>query len=348
MMKTRKEDMRKLVQLGALLLALCCMPACSGNKENKEQQQEAEEKPKVKIAPSEEREVDQIEEYTATVESDVKNNISSNAALRIKKIYVDVGDVVRRGQLLVQMDESSLQQLKLQIENQKVEFNRTDQLYKVGGASKAEWDNAKMQLDINETAYRNMRENTRLTSPVSGVVTVRNYDDGDMAGANPILTIETLAPVKMLIHVSETHYPQVKKGMEVAVRVDTYGEEVFPGKVSIVYPTIDPNTHTFPVEITLSNRDNRVRPGMFARATLTFGVERHTVVPDQAVVKQMGAGDHYVYVYEKNGTVSRKKVELGRRLGEEYEILSGVTGGQQVVVAGQNKLADGVAVELVK
>lgn len=336
------------MQLGAFLLALCCMPACSGNKESKEQQQEAEEKPKVKIAPSTEREVDQIEEYTATVESDVKNNISSNAALRIKKIYVDVGDVVRRGQLLVQMDESSLQQLKLQIENQKVEFNRTDQLYKVGGASKAEWDNAKMQLDINETAYRNMRENTRLTSPVSGVVTARNYDDGDMAGTSPILTIETLAPVKMLIHVSEPHYPQVKKGMEVAVRVDTYGEEVFPGKVSIVYPTIDPNTHTFPVEITLSNRDNRVRPGMFARATLTFGVERHTVVPDQAVVKQMGAGDHYVYVYEKNGTVSRKKVELGRRLGEEYEILSGVAGGQQVVVAGQNKLADGVAVELVK
>lgn len=340
--------MRKLVQMGAFLLALCCLPACSGNKENKEQQQEVEEKPKVKIAMSSEREVEQIEEYTATVESDLKNNISSNAALRIKNILVDVGDVVRRGQLLVQMDESSLQQLKLQIENQKVEFNRTDQLYKVGGASKAEWDNAKMQLDINETAYRNMQENTRLTSPVNGVVTARNYDNGDMAGANPILTIETLAPVKMLIHVSETYYPQVKKGMSVAVRVDTYGEEEFPGKVSIVYPTIDPNTHTFPVEITLSNQDNRVRPGMFARATLTFGVEKHTIVPDQAVVKQMGAGDHYVYVYGKNGTVSRKKVEIGRRLGTEYEILSGVEAGQQVVIAGQNKLADGAAVELVK
>lgn len=336
------------MQMGAFLLALCCLPACSGNKENKEQQQEAEENPKVKIAMSSERDVEQIEEYTATVESDVKNNISSNAALRIKNILVDVGDVVRRGQLLVQMDESSLQQLKLQIENQKVEFNRTDQLYKVGGASKAEWDNAKMQLDINETAYRNMQENTRLTSPVSGVVTARNYDNGDMAGANPILTIETLSPVKMLIHVSETYYPQVKKGMSVAVRVDTYGEEEFPGKVSIVYPTIDPNTHTFPVEITLSNQDSRVRPGMFARATLTFGVERHTLVPDQAVVKQMGAGDHYVYVYEKNGTVSRKKVEIGRRLGTEYEILSGVEAGQQVVIAGQNKLADGAAVELVK
>lgn len=339
--------MRKLVQTGALLLVLFGMPACSGNKESKEQQ-EVTEKPKVKTAQSTQRDVEQIEEYTATVESDVKNNISSNAALRIQKIMVDVGDVVSRGQLLVQMDESSLQQLKLQIENQKVEFNRTDQLYKIGGASKAEWDNAKMQLDVNETAYRNMLENTRLTSPVSGVVTARNYDNGDMAGANPILTIETLAPVKMLIHVSETYYPLVKKGMSVAVRVDTYGEEVFPGQVSIVYPTIDPNTHTFPVEITLSNQDNRVRPGMFARATLTFGIESRTVVPDQAVVKQMGAGDHYVFVYEKNGTVSRKKVEIGRRLGTEYEILSGVEAGKQVVVAGQNKLTDGAAVELVK
>lgn len=343
--------MKTVVQISALVMALCCMPACSGKKDGKDSnqnQQEAIEKNKVKIASVAQREVAQTEEYTATVESDVKNNISSNTPLRIKQILVDVGDVVRKGQLLVQMDESSLHQLKLQIENQKLEFNRTDQLYQVGGASKAEWDNAKMQLDVNETAYRNMLENTRLTSPVHGVVTARNYDNGDMASGNPILTVETLSPVKMLIHVSETYYPQVKKGMSVDVRLDTYGDEVFAGKVSIVYPTIDPSTHTFPVEITMTNSDSRVRPGMFARATLTFGTMLRTVVPDKAIVKQMGAGDYYVYVYEKNGTVSRKKVEVGRRLGAEYEIRSGLEADKPVVVAGQNKLTGGVSVDLIK
>jgi multidrug efflux pump subunit AcrA (membrane-fusion protein) len=86
---------------------------------------------------------------------------------------------------------------------------------------------------------------------------------------------------------------------------------------------------------------------MFARAVLAFGIENRVVVPDQAIVKQMGAGDYYVYVYE-GGKVSYNKVQLGRRLGDEYEVISGVPTDAQVVVAGQKKLADGVEVEVVK
>ena len=338
--------MNKYLQILTLAALVGATVACSG-RNDEGGATTTEEKPKVKLAASSVRDVDQIAEYTATVESDVKNNISSNAALRIEKIYVEVGDAVRKGQTLVQMDASDLRQLKLQIENQRVEFNRIDQLYKVGGASKAEWDNAKTQLDINETLYANKEINTRLVSPISGVVTARNYDDGDMSGAGPILTVESLSPVKMLINVSETYYSQVSKGMKADVRLDAYGDEVFTGRVSIVYPTIDPATHTFPVEITLTGGDQRVRPGMFARATLSFGVENRTVVPDASVVKQMGAGDFYVYVYDK-GRVSRNKIVLGRRLGNEYEVVSGIPTGAQVVIAGQNRLADGVEVEVVK
>lgn len=338
--------MNKYLQILALAALIGATAACSGQKESGEATV-VEEKPKVRLAASSVRDVDQIAEYTATVESDVKNNISSNAPLRIEKIYVEVGDAVRKGQKLVQMDASDLRQLMLQIENQRVEFNRIDQLYKVGGASKAEWDNARMQLDINETLYANKVVNTTLVSPINGVVTARNYDDGDMSGSGPILTVESLSPVKMLINVSETYYPQVKKGMNADVRLDVYGDEVFAGRVSIIYPTIDPATHTFPVEITLTGGGQRVRPGMFARATLSFGTENRTVVPDESVVKQMGAGDFYVYVYDK-GRVSRNKVVLGRRLGHEYEVVSGIPAGAQVVVAGQNRLADGVEVEVVK
>lgn len=338
--------MKKYFQILTLVTFVMTLAACSGKKDEAATHQQ-EEKPKVKLAQAISRDVEQTEEYTAIVESDVKNNISSNTKLRIEKILVEVGDYVRKGQTLVQMDASDLHQLKLQIENQRVEFNRVDQLYKVGGASKAEWDNAKTQLDINETLYNNKVINTRLISPISGVVTARNYDNGDMADTNPILTVESVSPAKMVISISETYYPSVKVGMKVEVKLDTYKDEMFSGRITLVHPTIDPSTHTFTVEITLSDARQRIRPGMFARATLNFGTENHVVVPDVAVVKQMGAGDRYVYVYN-NGKVSHNKVVVGRRLGNEYEIIEGLSPNTQVVVAGQIKLTDNAAVEVVK
>jgi multidrug efflux pump subunit AcrA (membrane-fusion protein) len=85
---------------------------------------------------------------------------------------------------------------------------------------------------------------------------------------------------------------------------------------------------------------------MFARVTMNFGTLRHVVAPDQSIVKQAGSGDRYVYVY-KNGTVAYQKVVLGRRLGNQYEILSGVENDDQVVITGQSRLANGAEVEVV-
>ncbi len=308
---------------------------------------QTEEKPQVKIQKVALQSVPQTETYTGTVESDVKNNIAPNTPYRIEKINVEVGDQVKKGQVLVQLDASNLNQLKLQIENTKIEFNRTNELYKVGGASKAQYDNAKMQLDILETQYKQIIVNTQLLSPISGIVTARNYDDGDLYKDKPVLTIEQLNPVKLLVNVSETLYKKVKKGMPVEVELDAYEGETFSGKVNIIYPTIDPSTHTFPVEITVSNPDQKVRPGMFARATINFGDVQRVVVPDMAVVKQIGAGDRYVYVY-KDGKVSYNKVQLGRHMGEYYEVISGVESGSDVVIAGQTRLAEGREVEVVK
>lgn len=331
------------------LAALALLAASCGNKSSeKEEAALQEEKPQVKIAKVTSQDIPQTETYTATVESDVKNNIAPNTPYRIEKIFVEVGDQVHKGQVLVQLDASNLRQLKLQLENQKVEFARTQQLYQVGGASKAEYDNAKMQLDVFSTQYRQLVENTQLVAPISGVVTARNYDNGDMySSGQPVLTIEQTNPVKLLINVSENYYKLVKKGMPVDIALDAYDGESFTGKVTIVYPSIDVATHTFPVEVTISNPAQRVRPGMFARATINYGSANHVLVPDEAIVKQIGAGDRYVYVY-KAGKVSYNKVELGQHIGTSYEIFSGVNPGDQVVVAGQNRLANGKAVDVVK
>ncbi len=338
--------MRKQLTAALILVAAVAASSCGGDK-NSAGNAQAEAKPQVKIATAGTQSIPQTEVYTATVESDVKNNIAPNTPYRIERIYADVGDVVRKGQVLVQLDASSLRQVKLQVDNQKIEFNRTNALYQVGGASKAEYDNAKMQLDVLQTQYRQLAQNTQLLAPISGVVTARNYDDGDMYGAQPILTIEQTNPVKLLINISEAYYKEMAKGMPVDITLDAYEGEQFAGKVTIVYPTVDAATHTFPVEITISNAAQKVRPGMFARATVNFGTKERVVVPDAAIVKQIGAGDRYVYVY-RDGKVSYNKVELGRRLGTAYEIKSGVKPGDKVVVAGQTKLANGKEVEVVQ
>ena len=342
--------MKKSFQLAAVLVA-AMLGACSGGEEKKAETavETVIEKPTVKLATVTSRDVEQIGEFTATVEAEAKNNIAPTSPGRISKIFVEVGDHVRKGQKLVQMDAANLTQLKLQLDNQETEFKRVDELYKVGGASKAEWDAAKTNLDVRRSSYENLLENTQLVSPLNGVVTARNFDNGDLYTSTqmPVLVVEQIAPVKLMVNVSEPNFPKVSKGMPVKVKLDVYEGEEFEGKVSLVYPTIDAATHTFPVEITLANANQRVRPGMFARVTMNFGSKNHVVVPDMAVVKRAGSGDRYVYVYN-NGKVSYNKVELGRRMGTEYELISGVDNNSQVVIAGQNRLADDVEVEVIQ
>ncbi|MGN0035819.1 MAG: efflux RND transporter periplasmic adaptor subunit [Bacteroidaceae bacterium] len=331
----------------AVAFAALVLTACGGGNQTTEQQAEVvSEKIKVKLAEVKMQPVDQVESFTATVEADVKNNIAPSSPVRIEKILVEVGDRVSKGQKLVQMDAANLKQAKTQLENLQIEFDRVDELYKVGGVSKSEWDSRKTSLEVAKTAFQNLEENTYLVSPINGIVTARNFDNGDMySGGTPVLTVEQITPVKLMVNVSEGYFAYMKKGMPATVKLDVYGDETFHGKVSLIYPTIDSSTRTFPVEVTLDNRDQRVRPGMFARVTMSFGVLDHVVVPDRAIVKQVGSGERFVYVYQ-DGKVSYRKVELGRRLDSEYELRSGVENGAQVVIAGQTRLADGVEVDV--
>ncbi len=340
-------DMKSLIRtLSVLMLAGVVFSCKSG--EGEAVAVETEVIPQVRTQQVFEREVEQIETFTATVEAEVKNNISPMMSLRIKQVLVEVGDNVKKGQILARLDATNLEQAKLKMVNDSIEFARIDQLYQVGGISKSNWDAMKMAANVSRSNYNNLLENTILRSPVNGIVTARNYDAGDMyAMAAPVYVVEQISPVKLKVNVSEKLFTQIKKGMEVDVKLDVYGDEVFKGKVSLVYPTINAATRTFPVEITIANANQRVRPGMFARVTFSYGTANHVVVPDKAVVKQTGSGDRYVYVYN-NGTIEFKKVELGRRLDTEYELVSGVASGDNVVTEGHSRVVNGGKAEIVK
>lgn len=305
------------------------------------------ENPKVKIAGVTTEAVPQLEEYATTVEAKVKNSIIPNSPLRIEKIFVEVGDNVKKGDKLVQLDAKDLDKLQLQYEYQLVDFKRVEELYKVGGISKAEYENAKTQLEVTKKTLDSRTENTVLVSPIDGVISARNYDDGDMYGGQVILVVEQISPVKMKINISESYYAKTNKNLDVTLKFDAYGDEEFKGNIDIIYPTIAAASHTFPVEITVANENMKIRPGMYGKAVVNFGTKEHVVVPDLAVIKQAGSGDYYVYTYE-NGKVYHNKIELGRRLGNRYEVIEGIAPGSQVVVAGKEGLANGIEVEVIE
>ena len=325
------------------LLTMFLLISCGGKKE------EVKEDTKIKVntAVAQSEPVAKIATYTANVKADVINQITPAMPGRIEKICVEIGDRVRVGQLLVQMESSNFQQLNTQLANLEKDYDRYSELLKVGGIAQQQVDQIKTQIDVLRTQLKNLKDNTQLLSPINGVVTDRNYDNGDVFAQKPILTVQQLNPLKALVNVSESYFSKVKMGMPVNIQLDVYENETFTGKVSLIYPTIDANTHTFGVQVTINNSDMRVRPGMFGRVTLNFGTEQSIVIPDAAVQKQTGANDKYVYVVD-SGITRYRKVELGQHFGDNYEILSGVNAGDVVVTAGQSRLIDGSEVEIIK
>lgn len=337
----KRNNVLKFTPVAALLLLASCGGGSTKNEiltETVKQKVKIEE---VQLAP-----VDQLSTFTATVEANTVNNIAPAMGGRIRSIHVDVGSRVGKGQTLVTMDAANYSQQETQLATLKRDYERYRELYEVGGVSKQQLDQLKAQLDVARSALNNLDENTRLISPISGVVTTRNFDPGDVAAALPILTIENINPVKIIVHVSESFYSQVVKGMPAKVQVDALANEVFEGKVSLIHPTLDPVSHTFPMEIEVKNADLRLRPGMFSRVTINFGTHDRPLVTDMAVLKQTGSNDRYVFV-EKDGKAIYTLVQLGTRIEDKYEIISGLSAGDRVIVQGNTGLIDGSDVQVV-
>ena len=306
-----------------------------------EQQTAQERVASVSVMAVTAKDVPQEDVYTSTVEAYATNNIAPQSPSRIQKIYVEVGDFVRAGQIVAKMDDVSLNQTRLSMTNDSLEYHRLKGLYEEGGVSKSDLDAMELKYNVTRSQYENILENTILRSPISGVISARNYDRGDMYTGNPIYVVEQITPVKLLVGISEADYTKVKKNDSVEITVDAIPGRTFAGRISRIYPTIDPSTHTFTSEIQVANADHALRPGMYARVKVLFGVNHSVTVPDNCIVKQQGSAIRSVYVLQEDNTVSERVVTLGRHFEEEYEILSGLGEGEKIVVKGQASLKNG-------
>ena len=333
--------MKKSILLLAALAAVAC-----GNQGETQKTPEVVT-PNVEVATAVSRDVPQENVYASTIQAYAVNNIAPQTAGRIRKINVEVGDYVVKGQILAEMDRLQLEQTELQVQNDDIEYERLKGLYAEGGVSQSDFETAELGYKLRKSNLANLRENTILRSPITGYVSARNFDAGDLFSMSaPLFTVQQVTPVKLLVGISESEYTKIRKGDKVSITVDAIPGQEFSGKVDRLYPTIDPATHTFKAEVVVPNTDRVLRPGMYARVTVNFGSRRSIIVPDKALVKQEGTGTRFIYVLRADNTVSYLPVTVGRHIGQEYEVLSGLEEGARVVVKGQALLRDGVKVNV--
>ena len=331
----------------AILSALVAAVACGNNGAGTAGPAAEAALPNVEVTTAVLRDVPQDNTYAANVQAWAVNNIMPQTGGRIRKINVEVGDYVNKGQILAEMDRLQLDQLELQVKNDDIEYARLKGLLAEGGVTQSDFETAELNYQLRKTNLENTRENTILRSPISGYVSARNFDAGDMFSLSaPLFVVQQVTPVKLLVGVSESEYTKIKRGDAVSLTVDAIPGRTFTGKVERLYPTIDAATHTFKAEVIVTNADKVLRPGMYARVTVNFGNRRSVIVPDQSIVKQEGTGTKFIYVLNEDSTVSYLPIVLGRHMGTEYEVTSGLEEGSTVVVKGQSALKDGLKVNV--
>ncbi len=327
-----------------LSLAVGLLAACAEQKT-----QTAVEQPGVltKAEPVVEATVELTEVFTSEIEPYKENDITPAASgVHIDRILVDVGDRVQAGQLLVTLDPTQYTQQLVQLKNAESDYNRLLPVYEAGGISTQQIEQSKAQLDVLREVVANLKRNIEYRSPLTGVVTARNVEAGDLLAGQPILHVMQIDPLKVIVNISEQYLPFVKQGMPVDLKVDIFPDRTFEGRVSLIYPALDPATRTFRVEVKVPNADRTLRPGMFARTTFDMGHKQGVMVPDVAVQKQVGTAERYLYVIVGDSVAERRRVELGRQVGDRVDILSGVAPGERVAVTALSKLYDGAKVEL--
>lgn len=311
---------------------------------------------KVKIITLKKQVIAKEIEYSSILKAYEEVHLVPTTPGRVEKIYVEVGSRFSKGDLLVQMDQTQLQQAILQLKNLETDYKRLDTLQKVGSITQQQFDQVSTQYEVAKTNVEFLKENTRLTAPFNGVVSGKYFENGEMysgapntsAGKAAILSIVQINPLKAQIDVPETYFPMIRKGMKANISCDIYPDMVYQGELLRKYPTINPLTHTFTLEFKINNPGEKLRPGMFCRVSLELGEVTALVVPSVAVLKMQGSFERYVFI-EQNGVAKRIVVSTGKRYNDLIEVISPeLKEGDHLIVTGQARLIEGSLVETVK
>ncbi|MBN1558959.1 efflux RND transporter periplasmic adaptor subunit [candidate division KSB1 bacterium] len=366
-------------RINAVLIALASfalLVSCSQSKSKTEE----ETKIPVTIARIERNNVEQTLTYHGDIQADVAVKVFSKIPDRIAAFYVDDGDVVNKGQSIAKIFATTIEQgmrqaeaglnaLAAQEANLKVEFERAQRLFNEGAMSKQQFDAIETQYKAIQSQVRQAEAGLRsakstlddatITAPISGMIGKRYLEVGDMASMGmPLVEIVQKKQVKAMFDVTETDFGKIRPGQRARVKVKSYPNRVFEGKVKKISPILDPLTRMASVEVLIDNSSDELKPGMFAEVTLVTGVLQDVIsIPRYATIEntslqRIGGQDevvkkYLVYVVE-DGVALQRELDVNYINHVNIAINGGVAVGDSLVIEGQNNLRDSLAVSIIQ
>jgi len=337
----------------------------------------------VNVRPVKAESITQKVQYLGNINGDPSVVVYPKLTDQITDIYVENGDYVKKGQVLGIISDATVRTSKTQAEaaylsaksqvaNVNVEHERMKTLYEAKAISDSQWDQLLTQKEVAESGLKqakaalDMAETqlgyAKITAPISGYVSNLVYEPGDMSTPQkPFATVHQINTIQTKISVTERDLGQIKAGQRAEISVEAYPSDVFKGTVVNVSPVIDPMTRTAQVEIKSDNADMRLKPGMFARVAIVTNELENVLTIDKAatnkqtVLKRFGDSlrdDKVVETYScfivRDGVAIEVPIEIGVESKTKYEVTSGLSEGDLVVVMGQNNLSDSTLVNIVE
>ncbi|NQT96461.1 MAG: efflux RND transporter periplasmic adaptor subunit [Candidatus Marinimicrobia bacterium] len=322
-------------------------------------------------------------QFFGNVAADQEIRVYSTIPNRIIAIKVEIGDTVQAGDLLAQIDtekirqavtqaEAGLESAQAQFVSVAAEFKRIEKLYNDNALSQSQYEAVKAQRDAARSGVKQVRAvlstaksqlaDTRITAPIAGIVSERNFEVGDMAPPQfPLFTVVKMEPVLVQINVIERHIDIVKPGQKAWITVSGYPDTVFQGWIRQVNPTLNPMTRTAKAEIEVPNPDLLLRPGMFADVSVVIDektavpiIPKYTIIEKTSLNYEAGQLttskvkiNRHVFVVEDSLAI-RRDITIGIEDRIKAEIISGLQGGEKIVVIGQHNLTDSCRVAIIR
>lgn len=290
----------------------------------------------------------------AVTQAENEADVVVNAQGKLTELNIRLGSTVSKGQLLGKVDsklkELNLKATSLSEERLRKDYDRYNELYKGNAATEANvtdvkynYENTKVQLD----QIKQQIADANIVAPLSGTIVKKNLEEGEFVNPGTVIaTIVDVSKLKATVMVSESDVYKLKTGALVNITTDIYPGKTFKGTVRYISPQGD-DAHNYPVEISLGNEGkSQIKAGTFIRVAFDIQGTTNTLqIPKIALVE--GLKNPYVYVLNGN-KASVKKLVLGREIGENVEVLSGLNEGEEVISSGQINLVEGSIVSIVK
>jgi membrane fusion protein (multidrug efflux system) len=287
--------------------------------------------------------------------------VSADLPGTVYRINFESGKAVREGDVLVELDtrqeKAQLAALEAQRDLAKVNFGRTEQLFKEGVLSRQDFDAASAQQKSTEANVAEIRatiERKTIKAPFSGILGIRKINLGQyLSAGTPIVSNESLNPIYVNVGVPQQAASTVKMGRTLRVTTEDLKGKVFSGNVTAIDSVVDEATRNVQVQATLSNPDGKLRPGMFVQVEIPVGASRPVIALPASAINYAPYGDSVYVIADlkdpKGATyrgVRQQFVKVEGARGDQVGIISGLSGGEEVVTSGVFKLRNGAAVQV--